>query len=91
MGNVAEDKIIKLETLKRAVRKEQPKLVLAILEDESVRLASQARSAKYVDLVEKERNHMPEWMWYLLFFLLGMLFTLSEPAIFYLFWFGLKQ
>ena len=91
MGNVAQDKIIRLESLKTAVRKEQPKLVMAMLEDETVRLASQKRSAEFIDLVEKEKNYMPEWMWYLLFFLLGMLFTLSEPAIFYLFWFGLKQ
>lgn len=90
MGTVAEDKIIKLETLKAAVRKEQPRLVMAMLEDESVRVDSQKRSAEYLDLVEKEKNYMAPWIWNLLFFLLGMLFAMSEPAIFYLFWYGLK-
>ena len=87
---VNEDKLISFERLKDAIRQDVSPLTRAVLEDEAVRIASQKRSAEYLDIVEKEKNYTPQAMWYFLFFLLGFLTCLSEPAVFYLFWNGLK-
>jgi len=61
-------------------------LAQAMLEDESVRLASQNRAKAYIDKCEAEKDDMPAWMWNLLYFILGMLFCMSEPAMFNLVW-----
>ena len=54
-------------------------LAMAMLEDENVRQASAERSEEYLDLVEKEKNHMPEWMWNVLWFILGAFAWASLP------------
>jgi hypothetical protein len=90
MSKVIEDKIIQFEKLKTTLKKENSPVIRAMIEDEAARLASQKRSKEYIDMIEKERNHMPEWIWNLLFFLLGFLIALSEPGIFQMIWSGLK-
>ena len=53
----------------------------AFIEDEAVRLTAEQNARDYVIQCEAEKNEMPMWMWYLLFFLLGMLFWASiDPA-----------
>jgi len=61
-------------------------LAHAMLEDESVRLASAAASKAYVERVENEKDEMPFWMWCTLYFCLGMLFTMTIPALSNILW-----
>jgi len=61
-------------------------LAKAILEDESVRLVSQAASKAYIDRCDDEKDSMPFWMWATLWFCLGMLFTMTIPAFSNIIW-----
>ena len=67
----------KMGDLSVALSKHRSPLALAFLEDEAVRIAAEKNAEDYVLRKEKEDSGMPEWMWYLLFFLLGMLFCMS--------------
>lgn len=69
----------RLQDMRRAVSG-QSAVAKAFLEDEAVRLASEKRSEKYLKLVEDEKSEVPFWVWALLFFILGMLTTLSIPV-----------
>lgn len=86
MGKVNTEGEITFERIREVLNKDNSPLAKAFLEDESVRLASQRRSAEYLDIVEKEKNAMPGWMWPVLYFLLGYLSCLSEPAAFFIVW-----
>jgi len=61
-------------------------LAKAILEDEAVRRASQVTSKIYLESCEDEKDSMPFWMWCALYFCLGMLFTMTIPALGNLLW-----
>ncbi len=61
-------------------------LAQAMLEDEAVRKASEIASENFMDKVEDEKNEMPFWMWCVLYFCLGMLFTMTIPALGNLLW-----
>lgn len=70
----------KFDTLRNKF-KEGRALRLALAEDEHVRNESRKRSANYLEEVENEKNHMPEWMWNVLWFILGAFFWESIPGI----------
>jgi len=52
-------------------------LATAMLEDESVRLASQTRSKEYLDKLDEQDNRIPFWMWCTLWFILGVFFDMT--------------
>ena len=66
--------------IKAGVPSVKSPLAAAFLEDEAVRHTSEQRARDYVMQCEAERNEMPNWMWMLLYFVLGMLFCMTiEP------------
>ena len=74
-----------LSDLKKAIKpndKGRALLAVAILEDESVRLASQANSRAYLKMKEDE-DTVPFWIWCALYFILGILFMISIENIFW--------
>jgi len=56
-------------------------LATAILEDAASRQASQENSAKYLNRAEEERSRMPEWLWNVAWFILGMLSMISLDSL----------
>jgi len=56
------------------------KMAKVFAEDDRVRNESQACSESYLDMVDNE-HAMPEWAWNVLFFILGILVTLSLDSI----------
>jgi hypothetical protein len=76
----------KVEQMLRLAEEGRTPLARALLEDESVRLAAEKQAGAFLERCEDERDDMPAWMWNLLFFILGLLFAMSEPAIFNLIW-----
>lgn len=57
--------------------KARANLAIAILEDESIKRQSEINSQVYLSQVEEEKNHISEWAYYALFFIMGVLFTLA--------------
>jgi hypothetical protein len=61
-------------------------LAAAFLEDEAVRLTAQENARDYVLQCEAEKNETKPWVWNVLFFLLGMLFTMSIDPLTRMIW-----
>ena len=57
-------------------------LATAILEDESVRLASEANSRAYLKRKQDE-DTVPFWVWCTMYFILGILFMISVENVFW--------
>lgn len=57
------------------------RMAYALAEDDAVREQSRRRSLKYLEQIENEKNRMPEWLWNVLWFVLGMFFWESVPAM----------
>jgi hypothetical protein len=76
----------KLAALQEAISSGRSSLASAMLEDESVRLQAEKDARDHLISIEEEEDSVSPWTWNLLFFLLGMLFAMSEPAIFYFIW-----
>lgn len=52
-------------------------LAAAILEDEAVRVASEKRAQAHCDKIDEEASQIPFWAWAILWFALGILFSIS--------------
>lgn len=78
----SKSKITELKDLIKPNDKKRALLAVAILEDEAVRLASQANSKAYL-LMKEKQDKMPEWMWNVFWFMLGMLFLISMENVFW--------
>jgi hypothetical protein len=88
MGQVIEAK--KVEEILGYAEKGRTALAKALLEDENVRHNNEQRAREHIEEIEAQKNEMPNWMWNLLFYALGMLTAMSEPALFNLIWNWLK-
>lgn len=74
-----------LNDLKKIIKpndKGRALLAVAILDDESIRLASQANSRAYLKRKQDE-DTVPFWIWCILYFTLGILFMISVENIFW--------
>ena len=56
--------------------KARANLAVAILEDEASRRQSEANSKAYLNKVEDEKSNVSDYMYYALFFIMGVLFTI---------------
>ncbi len=86
LKEVSGRKVTHITDLKDIIKKNdkgRALLATAILEDESVRLASQANSKAYLKEKWEREDRMSEWMWNLLYFALGMLFVISMENVFW--------
>ena len=57
--------------------KARANLAVAILEDEASRRQSEANSKEYLSKVEDEKSNVSDYVYYALFFIMGVLFTLA--------------
>lgn len=85
MGNILPYTDEKIKDMETAIGDRSP-LATAFLEDEAVRLAAEKKARAFVLKREEEDDRTPLWHWCVLYFLLGMLFSFSVPAIGTLIW-----
>jgi len=70
----------KIDAMKAAVKSKSP-LAMAMLEDESVRLAAEETAREHLNRVYEEEDGMPYWAWAILWFVFGVLFDITVTNI----------
>jgi len=78
-GGKAKEELLIVKTRKNPTARAH--LAEAMLEDDAIRKASQANSYNYLNRIEVEKDRMPEWMWNVAWFILGMLTMISLDSL----------